>query len=51
MESLQKVVIPLKKGIHAFLNYLEKMDFKPLLDMACLRENDTRVLSRLFAVA
>jgi hypothetical protein len=25
--SLQKVVIPLKKGIHAFFNYLKRMDF------------------------
>jgi len=27
MASLQKVVIPLKKGIHAFINYLKRMDF------------------------
>jgi len=25
--SLQHVVIPLKKGIHAFLNHTKKMDF------------------------
>ncbi len=51
MTSLQKVVIPLKKGIHAFFNYLKRVDFAPLPDMARLRGNDTQVLSRLFAVA
>jgi len=46
-----KVAIPLKKGSHAFFNYLKRMDFAPLPDMARLRGNDTQVLSRLFAVA
>jgi hypothetical protein len=44
LTSLQKVVIPLKKGIHAFINYLKRIDSR-------LRGNDTQVLSRLFAVA
>jgi hypothetical protein len=49
--SLQKIIIPLKKGIHSFFNYLKRTDFAPLPDMARLRGNDTQVLSRLFAVA
>lgn len=49
--SLQKVVIPLKKGIHDFFKYLKRIDFALLPDMACLRGNDIQVLSRLFAVA
>ena len=48
--SLQKAVIPVKKGIHyAFINYLKRMDFTQP-DMTRLRGNDTQVLSRLFAV-
>ena len=27
MMSLQKVVIPLKKGTHAFIDYLKSLDF------------------------
>jgi hypothetical protein len=42
--SLQKVVIPLKKGIHAFFNCLKRMDSR-------LRGNDNQVLPRLFAGA
>jgi hypothetical protein len=42
MTSLQKVVIPLKKGIHAFFNYLERMDFAPLPGMARLPMLGTR---------
>jgi N-acetylglucosaminyldiphosphoundecaprenol N-acetyl-beta-D-mannosaminyltransferase len=40
--SLQKVVIPLKKGIHAFFNYLKRMDFAPLPDIARLPMLGTR---------
>jgi len=42
MTSLQKAVIPLKKGIHAFFNYLKRMDFAPLPDMTHLPMLGTR---------
>jgi len=34
-----------------FFNYLKRLIFAPLPDMARLRGNDTQDLSRLFAVA
>jgi hypothetical protein len=43
LTSLQKVVIPLKKGIHAFSTTLKDMDSR-------LRGNDAQALSRLYAV-
>jgi hypothetical protein len=41
---------PLEKGDPCLFNYLIRMDFAPLPDMARLRGNDNQDQSRLFAV-